>query len=82
MLTEAERDALLQAAWDLNEYVPPVVDGPTRSSHNGHSLADYASAEDAPRGDLFYIERLVTAIEQAGRGTWTRLPYAPPPTGR
>jgi hypothetical protein len=26
-LTEAERDALLQAAWELNEYVPPVVNG-------------------------------------------------------
>ena len=28
VLTEAERDVLLRAAWDLNEYVPPVVDGP------------------------------------------------------
>jgi len=28
MLTVAERDRLLQAAWDLNEYLPPVVDGP------------------------------------------------------
>jgi len=28
VLTEEERDNLLRAAWELNEYVPPVVDGP------------------------------------------------------
>jgi hypothetical protein len=27
VLTEAERDVLLQAAWELNEYLPPVIDG-------------------------------------------------------
>ncbi|MCC7408098.1 MAG: bifunctional DNA primase/polymerase [Phycisphaeraceae bacterium] len=27
-LAEPERDVLLQAAWELNEYLPPVVDGP------------------------------------------------------
>jgi len=32
VLTEAERDALLQAAWELNEYLPPVVDGPRMSA--------------------------------------------------
>jgi len=32
VLTEAKRDMLLQAAWELNEYVPPVVDGPTIST--------------------------------------------------
>ena len=31
-LTAAERDILLQAAWELNEYVPPVVDGPRGAS--------------------------------------------------
>lgn len=31
VLTEDERDILLQAAWDLNEYLPPVVNGPTHS---------------------------------------------------
>src|SRR5690606_26806762 len=29
VLTEAERDVLLRRAWELNEYVPPVVDCPT-----------------------------------------------------
>jgi len=28
VLTADERDILLQAAWELNEYVPPVVNGP------------------------------------------------------
>jgi len=32
VLTEAERDLLLRTAWELNEYVPPVVDCPP---HNG-----------------------------------------------
>jgi len=32
VLTTAERDVLLQSAWDLNEYLPPAVDGP---SNNG-----------------------------------------------
>jgi len=35
VLTEAERDVLLRAAWELNEYVPPVVNGP-RGSPVGH----------------------------------------------
>jgi len=42
-LTEAERDVLLRTAWELNEYRPPVVDGPTcltgrqaRSANVGH----------------------------------------------
>ena len=35
VLTEAERDVLLQAAWELNEYVPPVVNGP-RGTPVGH----------------------------------------------
>lgn len=32
VLTESERDLLLRTAWELNEYVPPVVDCPP---HNG-----------------------------------------------
>jgi len=31
LLTESERDVLLQAAWELNEYLPPVVDGTAAS---------------------------------------------------
>jgi len=32
VLAEEERDILLQCAWELNEYVPPVVDGPGRTA--------------------------------------------------
>ncbi len=35
VLTAQERDILLQAAWELNEYVPPVVDGPAGSPPSG-----------------------------------------------
>ena len=42
VLTEAERDILLQAAWKLNEYVPPVVDGPARAAPVGPTLAPVA----------------------------------------
>jgi len=33
VLTAAERETLLQAAWDLNEYVPPPVNGPPDGGH-------------------------------------------------
>ncbi|MFW6106919.1 MAG: bifunctional DNA primase/polymerase, partial [bacterium] len=36
ILTAAERDVLLQAAWELNEYLPPVVDGPQPVADNSH----------------------------------------------
>jgi len=29
VITESQRGTLLQAAWELNEYLPPVVDGPS-----------------------------------------------------
>jgi len=32
VLTGPEREVLLQAAWELNEYVPPAVDGPKHPS--------------------------------------------------
>jgi hypothetical protein len=33
-------------------------------------LAIWVDAEDAPRGDLFFIERLVLAIEAYGQEQW------------
>jgi len=58
-LTAAERDILLQAAWELNEYVPPVVDGPrcaTTMVNVGQMSASSAtmselSAENGPMCD-------------------------------
>jgi len=37
VLTEDQRNALLQAAWELNEYVPPVANGPKATPNSGHS---------------------------------------------
>ncbi|GEM_PF-229414 len=56
VLTEAERDILLQAAWELNEYMPPVVNGPTRSANVGQRAALSAEnggvrADSAHNGD-------------------------------
>ncbi len=39
VLTGDERDVLLQAAWDLNEYSPPVFDGPTHKAGVGRGAA-------------------------------------------
>ncbi|NLF32986.1 MAG: hypothetical protein GX591_19135, partial [Planctomycetes bacterium] len=36
VLSEEERDVLLQAAWELNEYLPPVANGPTGSANSPH----------------------------------------------
>jgi hypothetical protein len=47
VLTEAERDTLLQTAWELNEYLPPVVNGtrnPTHSSGVGDDGQTIASS--------------------------------------
>jgi hypothetical protein len=37
VLTEDQRNALLQAAWKLNEYVPPVTNGLKATPNSGHS---------------------------------------------
>lgn len=37
VLGEADRDLLMQAAWEFNEYVPPVVDGPRMCADNPHN---------------------------------------------
>jgi hypothetical protein len=53
VLTEAERDTLLQAAWELNEYVPPVVNGsapPTTTAHVTN--ADRPGDDFSVRGDV------------------------------
>ncbi len=39
VLTAEERDILLQCAWDLNEYVPPVVDGPNGTPKDATPVA-------------------------------------------
>ena len=76
VLTEAERDTLLRCAWELNEHVPPVVDGPTLSADSGHRMplsADNSDRCDSPPdnadrpGDDFNIRGDVRAVlEQHG----------------
>jgi hypothetical protein len=56
VLTAEERDILLQAAWDLNEYLPPVVDGPPHSGDVGQRTPSSAgeglmSADNPHNGD-------------------------------
>jgi len=72
VLTEAEREIVLQAAWALNEYIPPVVDAPVATT-----LARVANTDgqattgpsDRP-GDDFNARGDVRAIlEQHG---WVR----------
>jgi len=50
VLTAAQRDVLLQAAWELNEYVPPVVDGPPPDAPVGPTLARVAKGADRSPG--------------------------------
>lgn len=77
VLTEAERDVLLQTAWELNEYVPPVVDCPTHHGHVGQrgsmSVGQPGSRPDnADRpGDKFNTRGDVRVVlEQHG---WVRV---------
>ena len=58
VITAEERDFLLQAAWELNEYVPPVMDGPAPSreaapcSSTAERPGDDFNARGDPRGVL------------------------------
>ena len=48
VLTEAERDILLQAAWDMNEHIPPVVNGPNAMPDVGHRAPLSAHSSNNP----------------------------------
>ncbi len=54
MLTAEQRDALLAAAWGLNEYVPPVEATPATCGHTGERRGDTARPGDDfnDRGDV------------------------------
>ncbi|RMH50008.1 MAG: hypothetical protein D6685_18530, partial [Bacteroidetes bacterium] len=65
VLTEEERDVLLQAAWELNEYVPPVVDGPPDRPHDarvGHVSWPAAGRTVDRPGDDFNARGDVRAV--------------------
>ena len=66
VLTEAERDALLAAAWELNEYLPPL-DTETRPCGQGDAKEPNVGALSGRPGDDFNSRGDVRAIlEQAG----------------
>lgn len=64
VLSEAERDLLLQAAWELNEYVPPVVDLPPRAAVTSSTapIALSAGASAERPGDDFNQRGDVRAV--------------------
>ena len=66
VLSDAERDVLLQAAWELNEYTPPVVNGPSSSNRSGNDpeLSDSSVRPDRP-GDDFNARGDVRAVLEA-----------------
>ncbi len=70
VLTEAERDVLLQAAWELNEYMPAVVDAPVRSSTAGQLRADGCASADRPGDDFNTRGDPRVVLEQHG---WSRV---------
>ncbi len=46
VLSETERDILLQRAWELNEYLPPVVDCPSNNGMVGQTSPSSAGQAD------------------------------------
>jgi len=52
ILTEAERDVLLRCAWELNEHVPDVVDGPRPPKNNVHMSSTVPNNGDRPGDDF------------------------------
>ena len=76
VLTVAERDLLLQAAWELNEYLPPVVNGPTHSGNvgqrgpssvgQGQLSADNSHSGDCPSDNRMVGQRTAMSVEPYG----------------
>ncbi|MFW5690792.1 MAG: bifunctional DNA primase/polymerase, partial [Planctomycetota bacterium] len=75
VLTEDERDVLLQAAWDLNEYLPPVVNGPSHSGYvgqryalsaeNGGLYAENVDSDDCPSNNADLCQRGPSSAAQS-----------------
>ncbi|HHN79090.1 MAG TPA: hypothetical protein ENK11_10530, partial [Phycisphaerales bacterium] len=65
VLSEDERDALLRAAWELNEYLPPAVNGPPDRPHDARvgpmSRPSAGGVTDRP-GDDFNARGDVRAV--------------------
>ncbi len=75
VLTAAERDLLLRAAWELNEYLPPVQNGPVPDvrptlapvpNTGGHAITD---TTNRPGDDFNHRGDVRAVLEQFG---WVR----------
>jgi hypothetical protein len=71
LLTEAQRDILLQAAWELNEYLPPAVDGPPSRSRRRNHMSTGRNGTDRP-GDDFNARGDIRPILRANGWTLVR----------
>jgi hypothetical protein len=89
VLTAEERDILLQAAWELNEYLPPVVDGPTHSgdvgqraalsAEDGRLCAENADSGDCPSNNADLRQRSPSSAAQASCPSDNAHPGSCPP---
>lgn len=74
VLTADERDALLQAAWELNEYVPPVVDLPLEPDRTCQTtmltVTDACASTERPGDDFNKRGDVRAVLTQAG---WSRV---------
>jgi len=66
VLSEDERDVLLGCAWELNEYLPQVVDGPRVSAENPESGACPPEMGERPGDDFNSRGDVRTVLAQHG----------------
>ncbi|NIA07168.1 MAG: DUF3987 domain-containing protein [Actinobacteria bacterium] len=77
-LTEGQRDVLLRCAWELNEYLPDVVDGPKPSAAAKHICepsADRPGDDYNTRGDVrAVLEQFGWVCTKGGDNEYWRRP--------
>ncbi|QDU33035.1 hypothetical protein KS4_10760 [Poriferisphaera corsica] len=69
VITEAERDALLQAAWDLNEYLPPVLNSHANNQTSARPCESQPAHLNRPGDDFNKRGDVRTVLEEHG---WVR----------
>ncbi len=62
VLTEAQRDSLLRTAWELNEYLPPVIDG----ANTGQTIAEDSNMCGTPAHNSHNLNRPGDAYNKHG----------------
>ena len=79
VLTMAERDLLLQAAWDLNEYIPPVMNGPAAMPDVGHTAPLSAHSSNNPPTLAHQANNPVISAHNANSARHLGRQFAQPP---